>query len=94
MTAVSEIKRRMNAALDDQRERLHGLHDSMLVALDDHIRALYSNAEFDSTGFLCRWIFLPIPALNGLSPAEAIALDGGLARVKQLLGQQAVGTFV
>jgi len=56
----------MNAALDAQRERLRRLDDSTLTDLSDHIRALHPDPQFDSLEFLCRWIFLNIPALNAL----------------------------
>ena len=89
----NEVRRRLNAELDEQRERVSRLDDSALTALVDHIRGLPPDPNFDSVGFLCSWILLPIPALGGITPAQAVAQDGGLSRVKQLLGQQVAGTF-
>jgi hypothetical protein len=90
-TTVSEFRRRLNTQLDDQREALRRLDDSPLAALLDHIRGLYPDPHFDSVGFLCNLIFIPVPFLGGITLAEALTLDGGLGRVKQLLGQQAAG---
>ena len=90
-TTVGEFRRRLNTQLDEQRKGLLRLDDSTLAALLEHIRGLYPDPHFDSVGFLCNLIFIPVPSLGGVTPAEALTLDDGLGRVKQLLGQQAAG---
>jgi hypothetical protein len=88
---VGEFRRRLNTQLDEQRERLLRLDDSTLAALLEHIRGLYPDPHFDAAGLLCNLIFIPVPSLGGVTPAEALTRDDGLGRVKQLLGQQAAG---
>ena len=88
---VSEFRRRLNTQLDERRAGLRRLDESTLAALLKHIRGLYPDPHFDSVGFLCNLIFVPVTSLGGLTPAEALTLDDGLDRVKQLLGRQAGG---
>ena len=90
-TTVSKFRRRLNTHLDEQRERLRRLDDSTLAALFEYIRGLYPDPNFDSVGFLCNVIFVPIPSWGGLTPAEMLTQDDGLSRVNELLGQQAAG---
>lgn len=90
-TTAVEFRRRLNTQLDEQRQGLLRLDDSTLATLLERIRGLYPDPRFDSVGLLCNFIFVPFPALEGLTPAEALTLDDGLGPVKQLLGQQAAG---
>jgi hypothetical protein len=52
MTDTTEIRKRLNASLDLQRERLARIDDQTLVVLVDHVRELVADPRFDPLDFL------------------------------------------
>ncbi len=94
MMDATDIRRRLNASLATQRDRLGRIDDQTLVVLVDHLVGLVANPGFDPVDFLAEWLFGPAPVFGGLTPAEILQQEGGLEFLKENLGQQVAGVYV
>jgi len=92
MSDATKARRRFDAHLDEQRERLRQVDDATLAELITHLRLIESDPHFDPIEFLCGWLLARMPPLGGLTPAEVLSQPGGLERVKDLLGRWVYGT--
>ena len=90
MTEPTEIRRRLEAELDQRRERCDE-STMQRSALVEHVRGLMPAPHFDLVPFLADWLWGRVPALGGLTPVE---LARGVDRLQENLGQQVAGVYV
>lgn len=93
-SAQSEVRRRLNAHIGEQREHLRRIDDATFTELIAHLRSLVAEPNFDAVEFLSGWLFRQVPSLGGFTPAEVLAQPGDLDRVKDTLGQFVNGVYV
>jgi hypothetical protein len=95
MTDSAEIRRQIIASLDAKRDLLGCIDDTALVEIAEHLRALIPNdPDFNPAAYLAEWLWDPMRALGGLTPAQVLLQEGSLERLKLALGQQVAGVYL
>ena len=90
---IGESRRRLETHIEAHRELLRRIDDATLAAVMDQVRSLVADPNFDVTGFLASWLFMPVPSLDGVAPADVLTQRDGLARVSDVLGRWVHGTY-